>query len=196
MVDTFKLSPVQPEEAPSNQAIARVNDTNFPHEYQVIPQPSVPSSFDSPESFAIIAALSNYIFPFLARRIGIFLEPYLSSRSPPVTDVRAVVIPSFQNDEESWPIVQWKELDTKQMAIFMMDPAIGILSCLFHSATGQEQNELQWPCSYLTWYLETMDHLFDMLEVVQQVLGLSQWQDPGMVDQLFDPTQPICSEEE
>ena len=140
---TFTASTAQSEEAPSTQTIARLNETaeiaetNLPLEYQVIPQLSLPSSFDSPESFAVINALSNYILPFLARRIGIFLEPYLSSRIPPVTDLRAVVIPSLKNDGESWPIVQWKEFDIKHMAIFTMDPAIGILSCLFHSVTCQ-----------------------------------------------------------
>src|SRR5438876_6642937 len=70
---TFKVSTTQSGEAPLSQTIARVNEiTNLPLEYQVIPQPRLLSSFDSPETFTIIHALSNYIISFLPRHIGIF----------------------------------------------------------------------------------------------------------------------------
>lgn len=168
---------------------------NLPLEYQVLPQLGSQNSFDSPGCLAIVKALSIWIFPFLARRIGIFLEPYLSSRNPPVTDLRAIVIPSLKHDGQPWPTVQWQECDTRHMAIFTIDPSLGILSCLFHSISSQEKNALQWHRPYIAWYLTAMDHLFDMLEIVQHVLGLSLWQD-DIVGQLFDPRQQICTNEE
>lgn len=67
------------------------------------------------------------------------------------------------------------------MAIFTMDPVIGILSCLFHSIISQERNGLQCSRSYLTWYLASVNHLINMLEIVQYVLALSEWQDLGMI---------------
>ena len=121
---TVETLTFQSEEASSTQSIA---ETNLPLEYQIAPQLASRSSLESPGCLAIINALSNWILPFLARRIGIFLEPYLSSRTCPVTDLRAVVIPSLKPDGEPWPI-NVEILPIKVVKIKKTDPDMKIFT--------------------------------------------------------------------
>lgn len=176
-------------------AFNQIQERDLSLECQVATPLDLPVPIDSRETLLIITVLSTYISPFLARRIGVFLEPYLTTRGFPVTDLRAIVIPPLTNGGQPWPIVQWKEFNISQMAIFTTDPILGILSCLFHTIIPNEQNGIPLTCSEITWYLMEMDHLVDMLAVIHHLFDMSKWQDLDLVGQLFDLTQSICTVE-
>ena len=114
----------------------------------------------------------------IASMIANSLVAYLDSRDSRITALRAVPAYLF-SDNQSWPIVEWKEQDDiMRIAIFHFDdiaePNEG--SWLMHSGRRVEDNTIpekyRWQQSRIDWNVGETYHLKILFGVVQHMLGL------------------------
>lgn len=114
----------------------------------------------------------------IASLIANSLVAYLDSRETRITALRAVPA-YFFSDNQSWPIVEWKEQDdVMTIAVFHFDdidePDEG--SWLIHSGRRVADNTLlekyRWEQSRIEWNVAEIGLLKILFRVVQHMMGL------------------------
>jgi len=85
----------------------------------------------------------------------------------------------FNNDEESWPVVEWTESDGMAMlAIFQFDD-FGELKdggWLMHSGLADGGPEgSPWSNSRIDWNVSDVEHVKLLFKVAQHILGVLLW---------------------
>ena len=135
------------------------------------------------------AALSSTIVPIIeaacsTMRITVTiaeaLMSYVHSRNTRITALRATPVYLFNDEENSFPLVEWtEEDDTKSVAIFHFEdeekPEEG--SWLMHSGrlVGKFKSARRWKQSRLDWNVANIEHLKILFGVAQHMLGLLEW---------------------
>ena len=99
-----------------------------------------------------------------------------------MTAFRATVVYPLINNENSWPVVEWKEdEDTEVIAIFhIQNEPDGVDACswLMHSANGvhtEENATSRWKRSSIEWSVRQLGHLKTLFGAAQHVMGILEW---------------------
>ena len=108
------------------------------------------------------------------------LMSYVHSRNTRITALRATPVYLFNDEENSFPLVEWtEEDDTKSVAIFHFEddekPEEG--SWLMHSGrlVGKSKSPRRWKQSRIDWNVANIEHLKILFGVAQHMLGLLEW---------------------
>lgn len=115
----------------------------------------------------------------IATSISHSLVTYMQSRKTQIKALRATPVYMFNNDEESWPVVEWTESDGMAMlAIFQFDD-FGELkdgSWLMHSGLADGGPEgSPWTNSRIDWNVSDVEHVKLLFKVAQHILGVLLW---------------------
>jgi hypothetical protein len=106
----------------------------------------------------------------------------------------------FANDDRSWPVVEWKEGDDKELfALFHFDdvnprPEVG--SWLVHYGAGITTDEDRWSGTSIAWGVTDMSHLKTLFGAAQHFLGILEC-DPPVALNLYcgiEPSDPSDQE--
>jgi hypothetical protein len=116
-----------------------------------------------------------------------------------ITAFRVSVLFAFVNDERSWPVVEWKEDNDKElMALFHFDdqnPRSEVGSWLVHYGAGISTDEARWSVTSIAWGVTDMSHLKTLFGAAQHFLGILEW-DPQVALHLYCGTEPLNSPSE
>jgi hypothetical protein len=117
-----------------------------------------------------------------------------------VTGFRVSVLFAFLNDDRSWPVVEWKEDNDKElMALFHFDDRPGVCSWLVHYGAGilsDPTDEARWIERSIAWGVTDMSHLKTLFGAVQHFLGILEWS-PEVALNLYCAIGPTtCSQQE
>jgi hypothetical protein len=115
----------------------------------------------------------------IASTIDNTLISYLRSRNSRLTTLRATQVHLFNDEENSYPLLEWTEEDgTTTLAVFHFEdpdkPEDG--SWLMHS--GREvgtSDRRYWQQSRIDWNVADIEHLKLLFGVAQHMLGLLEW---------------------
>jgi len=115
----------------------------------------------------------------IATSISHSLVTYMGSRKTQIKALRATPVYMFNNDEESWPVVEWTESDGMAMlAIFQFDD-VGELKdggWLMHSGLSDGGPEgSPWTNSRIDWNVSDVEHVKLLFKVAQHILGVLLW---------------------
>ena len=98
-----------------------------------------------------------------------------------MTAFRLTRVHSLLNDDQSWPIVEWKEVDdTKVMAIFHLEDKEDSESgnWLMHQGVDMRADGevgFRWEKSSIDWNVSKISILKLLFQVAQHTLGILQW---------------------
>lgn len=115
----------------------------------------------------------------VAGTIAHTLISYVHSRNSRITELRATPVRLFNDEEKSWPMVEWTEEDkTKSLAIFhfhnVNKPEEG--SWVMHSGRQVSVYDRRcWKQSRIDWNVADIEHLKILFGVAQHMLGLLEW---------------------
>lgn len=109
----------------------------------------------------------------------------------PIVSVRAWVIYSFADKDESWPVVEWKEgIDTSAIAIFDFDDNGFCSYVMYNNSNGKGCT------SSLGWMVSSLGSLNVLLGAAQHMLGILNWSKADAMKLYCDTTPAPCSKEE
>jgi hypothetical protein len=151
----------------------------------------------------IFEAMSAWTTSERALSVARTLQRYFEQYGVNPTAFRVSVLFSFLNDDRSWPVVEWKENDDKELiALFHFDeksPRPGVCSCLVHYGAGlisDPTNDVRWKDTSIAWGVTDMSHLKTLFGAAQHFLGILEWS-PVVALNLYCEVEPTdCSEEE
>jgi hypothetical protein len=108
------------------------------------------------------------------------LMSYVHSRNTRITALRATPVHLFNDEENSFPLLEWtEEDDTKSVAIFHFedDEKLEEGSWLMHSGrlVGEVKSTRRWKQSRIDWNVANIEHLKILFGVAQHMLGLLEW---------------------
>ena len=120
-----------------------------------------------------------------------------------VTAFRVSILFALPNDDRSWPVVEWKEDNDKElMALFHFDEKSrcpGVCSWLVHYGAGilsDPTDEDRWTETSIAWGVTDMSHLKTLFGAAQHFLGILEWS-PEVVLNLYCAIEPTtCSQTE
>lgn len=105
------------------------------------------------------------------------LMTYVQSRKSQITSMRATPIYLFNDEQRSWPMIEWREKDNMwTLAIFHFEnvnqPEDG--SWLMHSGIPYVTKQC-WRRSRIDWNVANVNHLKILFGLAQHALGLMEW---------------------
>ena len=120
-----------------------------------------------------------------------------------VTAFRVSILFAFLNDDRSWPVVEWKEGNDKELiALFHFDEKSRrpeVCSWLVHYGAGilsDPTDEARWTETSIAWGVTDMSHLKTLFGAVQHFLGILEWS-PEVALNLYCAIEPTtCSQQE
>jgi hypothetical protein len=117
-----------------------------------------------------------------------------------VTAFRVSILFAFVNDDRSWPVVEWKEGNDKELlALFHFDdahPRSEVGSWLVHYGAGISTDEARWAVTSIAWGVTDMSHLKTLFGAARHFLGILEW-DPPVALNLYcgiEPSDPSDQE--
>jgi hypothetical protein len=161
------------------------------------PLPKLSEEYDSAIIVQIISASCTTVG--IAALIAHSLVTYVHSKRTRMTALRANAVFSFQDDDNSWPMIEWTESDdTKNVAIFHFgdpeEPEEG--SWLMHSGHEISGDEgLSWQNSRIDWNVADIEHLKTLFVVVKHIMGVLSWSSSDAL-QLYGGINPPTSSTE
>lgn len=148
----------------------------------------------------ILKAISAWIKTEQAVIISKSLDEYFVNSNTKATALRVSVLFPFPNDDRSWPVVEWKQDNDKDiLAIFHFDENSGRpgrYSWLVHCGTGPVSDESRWEETVIAWGVIDMSHLKTLFGAAQHFLGILDMP-PADATRLYCEIEPTdCSKEE
>lgn len=148
------------------------------HRHLVIqPFPEGPVNYET-----IIKAISAWTTSERALAIAKSLEKYFETFGVQATAFRVSILFAFHNDDRSWPIVEWKEGNDKEIiALYHFDDKsryTGVCSWLMHYGTGissDPTNEARWTEASIAWGITDISHLKTLFGAAHHFLGILKW---------------------
>jgi hypothetical protein len=116
---------------------------------------------------------------------------HLQDAHNPIVSVRAWVIYSFSDQDESWPVVEWKDgIDTSALAIFDFDDD-GFCSYVMYYSSKENG------CgSSLGWMVSSLSCLNVLLQAAQHMLGILNWSKADAMKLYCETDASPCTKEE
>ena len=110
-----------------------------------------------------------------------------------VTAFRVSILFAFVNDDRSWPVIEWKEGNDKELlALFHFDdahPRSEVGSWLVHYGAGISTDEDRWSVTSIAWGVTDMSHLKKLFGAARHFLGILEW-DPQVALNLYCGIEP------
>jgi hypothetical protein len=144
-----------------------------------------------PDTATIAETLEMCLSPEIADPVKNHLQTYFGVSGTHITGLRASSV-KLPNNEESWPVVEWREgLETDVLAVYKVIAQGGPCGYLLHYGTGSGWlDRKRWRRSFLSWQVANINDLRDLFVVVQHVLGMLHWS-AGGVPSLFLDDVPL-----
>jgi len=140
----------------------------------------LPAKLIRPDSATMGEILHSFLPPGKAKPVQDLLENYIAACHEHITGFKAGSV-KLLNDEESWPIVEWREgQDTEVLGMFKVADQGVPCDCLFHYGTGKDPK--RWRQSVLSWQVSDTAHLAALFGVAQHVLGMLHWSEDNVVN--------------
>ena len=129
-----------------------------------------------------IGADHSHVFDEISRRVSLpfalqITEQFqkLLSSDAQLTGFRASVVYPFQSDEQSWPILEWKEEDgINGMGVFEINKTLGDCSYILHFV-GSGPNNIRESCECqpsVVWNVTEMSALKNLFQAARHALGV------------------------
>jgi hypothetical protein len=116
-----------------------------------------------------------------------------------ITAFRVSVLFALASDDRSWPVVEWKEDNDKELlALFHFDevnPRSEVGSWLVHYGAGISTDEARWSVTSIAWGVTDMSHLKTLFGAAQHFLGILEW-DPQVALNLYCGVEPANPSEQ
>jgi hypothetical protein len=136
------------------------------------PIPQTKVDFDT-----IFSAVSEWTPPESASQIARSLQKHFADSNAHVTGFRASTVYGFNDDDLSWPVIEWKEdNDTDVIALFYPDEETSTFcSWLLHYGKGRTADGERWKHTSISWCVAEMSHLKSLFRIAQHLLGILEW---------------------
>lgn len=109
------------------------------------------------------------------------LERRFRAANASVTGLRASALYQMGDDGCSWPVVEWREgSETEAIAAFIVETTRLPFShvMLFGVGMGWQRGGRRFKQTFLEFQVASMQHLGNLLGVMQRVLGIPYWRQP------------------
>ena len=151
----------------------------------------------------IFSAISAWTTSERTLAIAQTLWNYFETNHVHITAFRVSILYGFLNDDRSWPVVEWKEGNDKELiALFHFDDKCRrpkVCSWLVHYGAGiisDPTDETRWTETFIAWGVTDMSHLKILFGAAQHFLGILEWS-PEVALNLYCAIEPTtCSQKE
>jgi hypothetical protein len=151
----------------------------------------------------IFSAISAWTTSERTLAIAQTLWNYFETSHVHITAFRVSILYGFLNDDRSWPVVEWKEGNDKELiALFHFDDKCRrpkVCSWLVHYGAGiisDPTDETRWTETFIAWGVTNMSHLKILFGAAQHFLGILEWS-PEVALNLYCAIEPTtCSQKE
>jgi hypothetical protein len=159
----------------SNSYLGLIDDVNLLH--HCLSQSRVPEF--NPERSTILEKISSCTGRTIGNAINDELQRHFNSRNAQVTEFRASAVYPFNDNEQFWPILEWREGDDSDgLAIFDMGEDLEgecpRCSYIIHYGLGGEENGSRWKQTSLVWNVTSIDVLRTLFQAAHHALGILQ----------------------
>lgn len=151
---------------------------------------------------AMVAAISTWTTPDCAHVVAQSLYSHSQSRGARIVAFRASIAYSFTNNELSWIVIQWRELDeTEVLGIFLIenDENPDVCSWVMHFGVGQlapESEEQRWATTSITWNVSEVECLKSLFVAAQTLFESLEWTPSDALTLYGGADLRDCSQEE
>lgn len=115
----------------------------------------------------------------------------LQEAHSPIVSLRAWVIYSFSDQDESWPVVEWNDgINTSALAIFDFDDNGFCSYVMYYSPRGNNYH------GSLVWMVSSLGCLNVLLQAAQHMLGILNWSKADAMKLYCETEASPCSKEE